>query len=58
MAEVKMLFFIRLSVSLHLCRRGFQDFLKVRTSSVLMLCGCVSIVYELFFTPRLLRMSK
>jgi hypothetical protein len=29
-------------LSLSLCRRGFQDLLKVRPSSLLMLCGCIS----------------
>jgi len=29
-------------LSLTLCRRGFQDLLKVRPSSLLMLCGCIS----------------
>ena len=29
-------------LSLRLCRRGFQDLLKVRPSSLLVLCGCVS----------------
>jgi len=28
--------------SLSLCRRGFQDLLKVRPSSLLTLCGCIS----------------
>jgi hypothetical protein len=27
---------------LSLCRRGFQDLLKVKPSSLLMLCGCIS----------------
>jgi len=31
-----------LVASLSLCRRGFQDLLKVRPSSLLMLCGCIS----------------
>jgi hypothetical protein len=29
-------------VSLSLCRRGFQDLLKVRPSSLFILCGCIS----------------
>jgi hypothetical protein len=29
-------------LSLSLCRRGFQDLLKVRPSYLLMLCGCIS----------------
>jgi len=29
-------------LSLSLCRRGFQDLLKVRPSSLFMLCGCIS----------------
>jgi hypothetical protein len=29
-------------LSLSLCRRGFQDLLKVRPSSLFMLCGCNS----------------
>jgi hypothetical protein len=29
-------------LSLSLCRRGFQDLLKVRTSSLFILCGCIS----------------
>jgi len=29
-------------LSLSLCRRGFQDLLKVWSSSLLMLCGCIS----------------
>ena len=29
-------------LSLSLCRRGFQDLLKGRPSSLLMLCGCIS----------------
>ena len=29
-------------LSLSLCSRGFQDLLKVRPSSLLMLCGCIS----------------
>ena len=29
-------------LTLSLCRRGFQDLLKVRPSSLLMLCGCIS----------------
>ena len=29
-------------LSLSLCRRGFQDLLKVRPSSLLILCGCIS----------------
>ena len=29
-------------LSLSLCRRSFQDLLKVRPSSLLMLCGCIS----------------
>ena len=29
-------------LSLSLCRRGFQDLLKVRPSSLLILCGCFS----------------
>jgi len=28
-------------LSLSLCRRGFQDLLKVRPSSLLILCGCI-----------------
>jgi hypothetical protein len=28
--------------SLSLCRRGFQDLLKARPSSLLILCGCIS----------------
>jgi hypothetical protein len=28
-------------LSLILCRRGFQDLLNVRPSSLLMLCGCI-----------------
>ena len=27
---------------LSLCRRGFQDLLKVRPSSLFILCGCIS----------------
>ena len=27
-------------LSLSMCRRGFQDLLKVRPSSLFMLCGC------------------
>jgi hypothetical protein len=27
---------------LSLCRRGFQDLLKVRPSPLLILCGCIS----------------
>ena len=30
--------------SLSMCRKGFQDLLKVRPSSVFMLCGCVSTI--------------
>jgi len=29
-------------LSLRLCRRGFQDLLKVRPSSLFILCGCIS----------------
>jgi hypothetical protein len=29
-------------LSLSLCRRSFQDLLKVRSSSLLILCGCIS----------------
>jgi hypothetical protein len=29
-------------LSLRLCRRGFQDLLKFRSSCLLMLCGCIS----------------
>ena len=29
-------------LSLSLCRRGFQDLLKVRPSSLFILCGCIS----------------
>jgi len=29
-------------LSISLCRRGFQDLLKVRPSSLLILCGCIS----------------
>jgi len=28
--------------SISLCRRGFQDLLKVRPSSLFILCGCIS----------------
>ena len=31
-----------LSPSLSLCRRGFQDLLKISPSSLFMLCGCIS----------------
>ena len=30
-------------LSLSLCRSGFQDLLRVRPSSLFMLCGCISI---------------
>jgi hypothetical protein len=30
-------------LSLSLCKSGFQDLLRVRPSSLLMLCGCISI---------------
>jgi hypothetical protein len=30
-------------LSLSLCRRGFQDLLKVKPSSLFILCGCISI---------------
>jgi hypothetical protein len=45
MAEVKLLCYSVKGgclLSLSLCRRGFQDLLKVRASSLLMLCGCIS----------------
>ena len=29
-------------LSLSMCKRGFHDLLRVRPSSVLMLCGCIS----------------
>ena len=29
-------------LSLSMCKRGFHDLLKVRPSSLLMLCGCIS----------------
>ena len=29
-------------LSLSMCKRGFHDFLRVRPSSLLMLCGCIS----------------
>jgi hypothetical protein len=29
-------------LSLSLCRRGFQDLLKVRPSSLFIFCGCIS----------------
>jgi len=29
-------------LSLSLCRRGFQDLLKIRPSSLFILCGCIS----------------
>ena len=29
-------------LSLSVCRRGFQDLLKVRPSTLFMLCGCIS----------------
>jgi hypothetical protein len=29
-------------LALSLCRMGFQDLLKVRPSSLLILCGCIS----------------
>jgi hypothetical protein len=29
-------------LSVSLCRRGFQDLLKVRPSSLFILCGCIS----------------
>jgi hypothetical protein len=35
-------FQLAVSSPLSLCRRGFQDLLKVRPSSLLMLCGCIS----------------
>jgi hypothetical protein len=31
-----------LQVAVSECRRGFQDLLKVRPSSLFMLCGCIS----------------
>ena len=30
-------------LSLNLCRSGFQDLLRVMPSSLLMLCGCISV---------------
>ena len=43
MVEVKLLCFLSgCLLSLSLCRRGFQDLLKVRPSHLLMLCGCIS----------------
>jgi len=45
MAEVKLLCYSVIGgclLSLSLCRSGFQDLLKVRPSSLLMLCGCIS----------------
>ena len=43
MVEAKLLCFrVGCLLSLSLCRRGFQDLLKVRPSSLLMLCGCIS----------------
>jgi len=29
-------------LSLRLCRKGFQDLLKIRSSSLFILCGCIS----------------
>jgi len=29
-------------LSLSLCRRGFQDLLKIRSSPLFILCGCIS----------------
>jgi hypothetical protein len=40
--EAKLLCSKCLSPSLSLCRRGFQDLLKVRPPSLLTLCGCIS----------------
>ena len=40
-------------LSLSLSRRSFQDLLKVRPSSLLMLCGCISssLTSQSFFIP-------
>jgi hypothetical protein len=38
----QLLFFRWLCPFLRFCRRGFHDLLKVRPSSLLMLCGCIS----------------
>jgi hypothetical protein len=42
MVEVKLLYFGGCLRSLSLCRRGFQDLIKVRPSSLLMFCVCIS----------------
>ena len=42
MVKVRLLCFRWLLLSLSLCRRGFQDLLKVRPTSLLILCGCIS----------------
>ena len=39
-------------LSLSLCRRGFQDLLKVRPSSLFVLCGCISSLYEKLLKPQ------
>jgi hypothetical protein len=41
LVEIKLLCFRWLS-PLSVCRRGFQDVLKVRPSSLFMLCECIS----------------
>jgi hypothetical protein len=33
-------------LSLSICRRGFQDLLRVRPSSLFMLCGCVHFQFH------------
>ena len=38
-------------LSLSMCTRGFHDLLRVRPSSLLMLCGCTSWVSLLCSTP-------
>jgi hypothetical protein len=38
-------------LSVSLCRRGFQDLLKVRPSSLLMLCGCISSSVASLISP-------
>jgi len=42
MVEIKVLCFRWLSSFFKLVHRGFQDLLKVRSSSVFMFCGCIS----------------
>ena len=39
-------------LSLSMCKRGFHDLLKVRLSSLLMLCGCIDIGTESSDTKR------